>query len=222
MRRATFCVFDTETTGLSASGGDRIIEIAALKFSEDRTVGAFRSFVNPHRCVSPGAYYVNRISDAMLTDAPEARDVLREFRAFISGAACLCAYNAPFDIAFLRNELKLAGLPALRNVQTADILTMARMLLPGLERYSLACVSQTLRLAGRQKHRALDDVELTVRLFRHLCVRMEEEGKSDLKSLLSLCGCASGDPAEARTETQRIGRAGGVVWADTVSGARQP
>lgn len=168
-----FVVFDTETTGLDPAGGDRIVEIAALRLKGDADLGSFQSLVNPQRPVSPAAFAVNGISPEMLAPAPLMAEVLPGFLRFIEGA-CLCSYNMPFDMGFLNQELRLAGCPPLGDQPAIDILPMARRLLPGLPRYALWCVAQALQCEDRQEHRAFADVALTVRVFRHL-VRMLRE-----------------------------------------------
>ena len=78
-----FVIFDVETTGLNPKGGDKILEIAALRIKDNRPVAQFSSLVNPKRLVSPAAFAVNGISDEMVKDAPESKKVLPKFLNFI-------------------------------------------------------------------------------------------------------------------------------------------
>ena len=173
-----FTIFDTETTGLEPVSGDRIIEIAAIRFKGDAKIAAFQSLVNPRRPVSEAAFQVNRISQEMLKDAPAIDAVMPGFLKFIQDS-CLCSYNAGFDLEFLNNELKMLGKNALQGFVVLDILKMARRLLPGLERYALWFVAERLGLKARQMHRALSDVELTLGVFKMLKEILRDKGIVD-------------------------------------------
>jgi len=182
-----FVIFDTETTGLDPKSGDRIVEIAALRFKGEQSLGQFHSLVNPDRQVSPRAFEVNQISPEMLKNAPKMAHVLPGFLDFISGS-CLCAYNMPFDLGFLNNELALAGRPPLDNLAMVDILTMSRKLFPGLERHALWFVAKTLGIESKQEHRAFSDVEMTRELFRRMKSSLREKGVDEFRDFLTLFG----------------------------------
>jgi len=100
-----FTIFDTETTGLDPASGDRIVEIAAVRFKGSERIAAFESLVNPERQISPAAFAVNHISQEMVEGAPHFKEIAPKFLEFSEGS-CLCSYNAGFDLAFLTNELK--------------------------------------------------------------------------------------------------------------------
>ena len=136
-----FTIFDTETTGLEPQSGDRIVEIAGIRFKGKEKISTFQALVNPRRNISAGAFAVNRISQEMLKDAPPIEEVMPGFLNFIQGS-CLCSYNAGFDLEFLNNELKIIGKDELQDFVVVDILKMARRILPGLERYALWFVSE--------------------------------------------------------------------------------
>jgi DNA polymerase III epsilon subunit len=184
-----FVIFDTETTGLDPKNGDRIVEIAALRFKGEQNLGKFSSLVNPDRPVSPRAFEVNQISLEMLKSAPKMESILPDFLEFISGS-CLCAYNMPFDLGFLNNELALAGRQPLENFAMVDILTMARKLFPGLERHALWFVAKTLGIENKQEHRAFSDVEMTWELFQRMKSSLREKGVNEFKNFLTLFGAS--------------------------------
>lgn len=175
-----FTIFDTETTGLEPQAGDRIVEIAALRFKGKQRIATFQALVNPQRAISPAAFSVNKITPAMLAGAPTAAKVLPDFLKFIKDS-CLCSYNAPFDLEFLNHELKLSGRPQLGDAPAIDVLKMARRLLPGLERYALWFVAESLGIKSKQEHRALSDVELTYGVFERLREALKTKGISDLE-----------------------------------------
>ncbi len=185
-----FAVFDTETTGLDPRSGDRIVEIAAIRLKGQEEVGRFQSLVNPGRSISQGAYQVNRISEEMLKNAPLPAEVFPKFMEFVEGS-CLCSYNAGFDMGFLTNELKLLNRSLPANIEVLDILTMARRLLPGLDRYRLESVAQSLAVEMNEKHRALADVLTSVALFEKFKKMLADRGIVFFKDALGLFGVTS-------------------------------
>jgi DNA polymerase III epsilon subunit family exonuclease len=182
-----FTIFDTETTGLDPRCGDRIVEIAAIRVKGDRILGQFESLVNPQRPVSPGAFAVNKISEEMLRDAPDISTVLPGFFDFIKGS-CLCSYNLPFDLGFLKNEMAISGAGSLDGIALIDVLAMARRLLPSLPRHALWFVSESLGIAQHQEHRAMSDVDMTWQVFQKLKAELRQKGISGLGHCISLFG----------------------------------
>lgn len=180
-----FVIFDTETTGLEPAAGDRIAEIAGIRFKGDKRLGVFESLVNPKREISPGAFAVNKISAGMLEDAPAIEEVMPKFLNFIQGS-CLCSYNAGFDLGFLYNELKMTNMALAPDTIAVDILRMARRLLPGLERYALWFVAEKLGLKARQEHRALADAELALAVFNNLKAVSKSKGICDFAAFSGL------------------------------------
>jgi len=188
-----FTIFDTETTGLDPRGGDRIVEIAALRFKGNRKIATFQTLVDPQRDISAAAFAVNKISALMLKGAPSIERVIPGFFDFVKDS-CLCSYNAGFDLEFLYNELGIGGKPlapfkeAAKQLFVVDVLKMARRLMPGLERYALWFVSETLGLRTQQSHRALSDVELTWEVFTRLKEKYTAKGLTGFKNFVGLFG----------------------------------
>jgi DNA polymerase-3 subunit alpha (Gram-positive type) len=185
-----FTIFDTETTGLEPEAGDRIVEIAGIRFKGQKNLATFQTLVNPGRPISEAAFEVNRITQDMLRDAPFIGEVLPKFLDFIKDS-CLCSYNAAFDLGFLNNELRLAGNKPLENIAVVDILKMAKRLLPDLERYALWFVADKLGIKTEQKHRALCDVELTLDVFNKFNAILKTKGIWDFLNFSSLFGINS-------------------------------
>ena len=104
-----FIVLDTETTGLEVEQGHRVIEIGAL-LVEDRkkTNESFHVYLNPERPIDDEAQKVHGISNEQLKDEPKFPEIAEEFLKFIENST-LIIHNAPFDLGFLNNELKLAS-----------------------------------------------------------------------------------------------------------------
>lgn len=186
-----FTIFDTETTGLEPESGDRIVEIAGIRFRDKERIAVFQTLVNSHRLISEAAFAVNRITPQMLQDAPETKTALPKFLDFIKGS-CLCSYNAGFDLEFLNSELKAIGKKLAYDNAVVDILKMARRILPGLERYALWFVADKLGVKTAQKHRALSDVELTLEVFHKLKAILQDKGIMDFQNFLGLFGLNSG------------------------------
>ncbi len=180
-----FVIFDTETTGLDPSSGDRIVELAALKFKGSEKISEFQALVNPGKPVSEAAFAVNKISVQMLKEAPQPETVIPKFVDFIQGS-CLCSYNAGFDLEFLNNEFKILGLPALKDILIIDALKMAKRLMPGLERYALWFVADKLGIKIQQQHRAFADVELTWAVFCKLKDMLKAKGITDFHKFIGL------------------------------------
>ena len=182
-----FVIFDVETTGLQPKAGDRILEIAALRYKDGKVLSSFSSLVNPQRNISPGAFALNHISQEMVDSAPLSAEVLPKFLDF-TGDSCLTGYNVDFDIGFLENELGLLGKNLLANTAIVDIICMARRVIRGNDSYSLANVSSYLGISMPQEHRALSDVELTAQVFGHLLTQLKRNGIDDFMQFYNLFG----------------------------------
>ncbi len=180
-----FTIFDTETTGLDPSSGDRVVEIAGIRFRGEDEIATFQTLLNPHRSISEAAFAINRITQDMLEGAPDIDTVAPQFLNFIQDS-CLCSYNAGFDLEFLNSELRRLGKRLPNNIMVLDILRMSKRLLPGLERYALWFVADNLGINTKQQHRAFSDVELTLKVFRKLKEVFKRKGLSDFKDFSTL------------------------------------
>jgi DNA polymerase III epsilon subunit family exonuclease len=180
-----FTIFDAETTGLNFASGDRIVELAGLRVKGKERIAKFDMLVNPHREISPDAFAVNKITPQMIEDAPGIEVVMPDFLDFIQGSY-LCSYNAEFDLGFLNNELKIVGLAQLPSQPTFDILTMAKRLMPGQQRYALWFIAEKLGIKHKQQHRAFSDVEMAWDVFDRLKAICQVKGISDFAVFSSL------------------------------------
>jgi len=161
-------MLDTETTGLSAAAGHRIIEIAAIEV-DNRTVttNVFQVYVNPQRAVDPGAFEVHGLSDEFLEDKPTFDLVVEDLLAFVKGSNVVM-HNASFDIGFLNMELDKLGMGVFGDYceEVIDSLTMARRLHPG-RRNSLdaLCERYAIDRSSRTLHGALIDTQLLAEVY---------------------------------------------------------
>lgn len=164
-------VLDTETTGLSADGGDRIIEIGCVELLHRKLTGNnLHFYLNPERDSHEEALKVHGISNEFLRDKPKFSEVADEFLAYVKGAEIII-HNADFDVGFLNKELELLGRPTFDGfVDTVtDTLRMAKALFPG-KRNSLDALCDRLGVdnSGRTLHGALLDAELLADVYINL------------------------------------------------------
>ena len=164
-------VLDTETTGLSAEGGDRIIEIGCVELLARKLTGNnLHFYLNPERNSHEDALKVHGISNEFLRDKPKFAAVADELLVYLAGAEIII-HNAAFDVGFLNKELELAGKPPLRSVVSGviDSLALAKEMFPG-KRNSLDALCDRLEVdnSGRTLHGALLDAELLADVYINL------------------------------------------------------
>lgn len=161
-------VLDTETTGLSADDGHRIVEIGCVEIVDRRLTGRqLHLYVNPEREIDQGALEVHGLTRERLHEEPRFSEIADRICEFIADAEVLI-HNAPFDLAFLDAELQRLGRPRFATLATAitDTLALARELHPGrrnsldalCDRYAISNIHRTL-------HGALLDAELLADVY---------------------------------------------------------
>jgi DNA polymerase-3 subunit epsilon len=162
-------VFDTETTGLDAANGDRLIEIGCIEIVNRIPTGQeFHRFLNPDRQVHPDAVAVHGLTDEFLRDKPRFAEVVDEFLAFI-GDAPLVAHNGTFDLGFINAELELLSRPPLPPGRIVDTLALARRRHPaGPNTLDALCKRYGIDLSQRTKHGALLDSMLLAGVYVEL------------------------------------------------------
>ena len=134
-------VLDTETTGLNAKLGDRVIEIGCVElFSRRVTDRNFHTYLNPERDIEEGAAKVHGLTREFLADKPRFVEVASDFLDYLRGAE-LVIHNASFDVEFLDQELELAGRGRL-----ADHAAAAEEMIAHLIGWTTALVNQVLDL----------------------------------------------------------------------------
>jgi len=162
-------VFDTETTGLSPAGGDRIVEIGCVElFNRVETGRSFHSYFNPGRPMPSEAEAVHGLSDRFLSDKPNFHDVCEGLLEFI-GDSPLVAHNASFDFGFINHELGSCGRPLVCTSRMVDTLAIARQKFPGAK-HSLdaLCMRFGVDRSQRIKHGALLDAQLLAQVYVEL------------------------------------------------------
>ena len=161
-------VLDTETTGLSAADGDRIIEIGCVELDQRKPTGRnLHLYVNPERDSHEEALKVHGISKDFLQDKPKFAAIAQELADYLRGAE-LIIHNAPFDVGFLNKEFERLGMPPVKQLvgNVIDSLAMAKDLFPG-KRNSLDALCDRLEVdnSGRTLHGALLDAELLADVY---------------------------------------------------------
>lgn len=194
-------VLDTETTGLNARLGDRIIEIGCVELVGRRPTGNhFHRYLNPERDVEDGALRVHGLTNEFLQDKPRFCDVAAELLAYLAGAE-LVIHNAAFDVEFLNVELERLGLgPVERHVAgVVDTLRQARELHPG-RKNSLDALCERYRIdhSHRTLHGALLDAQLLAEVYLAM-TRGQESLAIELDAPVApVTAAAAGMPARPR------------------------
>ncbi len=162
-------VLDTETTGINAQSGDRIVEIGCVELLNHLPTGrVFHVYINPERAMPQEAFNVHGLSDAFLSDKPKFAEICDEFRAFVAGAR-LVIHNAAFDVGFLNAEMGRLGHPPIPMTDAVDTLTIARRKHPGAANsLDALCLRYGIDNSRRTKHGALLDAEILAEVYIEL------------------------------------------------------
>jgi DNA polymerase-3 subunit epsilon len=186
-------VLDTETTGLSPSQGDRLVEIGCVELINHIPSGQhYHVYINPQRSMPEEAFRVHGLSEEFLADKPLFGAVAQEFRDFI-GDSQLVIHNAPFDMGFLNAELERAGQRPLSN-PVLDTVMLARQKHPGA-RVSLdaLCKHYGIDNSRRTLHGALLDSEILAEVYLELL-----GGKQVSLALIAESGVSGADAIASR------------------------
>jgi DNA polymerase III subunit epsilon len=162
-------VLDTETTGLDANGGDRIVEIGCVELIDHFPSGeTFQCYVNPERDMPAEAEAVHGLNAEFLSRHGVFADVVEEFLAFIEDSP-LVIHNARFDLGFINAELTLLGRPPLPGERAIDTVQMARRKLPGKQaNLDALCRHFNIDNSDRVLHGALKDADLLAKVYLEL------------------------------------------------------
>jgi DNA polymerase-3 subunit epsilon len=162
-------ILDTETTGLDAQGGDRIIEIAAIELVNGSvTNNSFHCYINPERDIPDSAFRVHGISLEMVADKPVFMEIVDKFMDFI-GNGLIVAHNAEFDLKFINCELQKISRPPISGDRIVDTLALARKKHPGASNsLDALCTRYGVDRSRRVKHGALIDAEILAEVYIEL------------------------------------------------------
>lgn len=181
--RLNFFVVDIETTG-SNSRSDRITDLAAIQVRDGEIVDSFTSLVNPRQPIPEFIQNMTGITNRMVRNAPDEREVLEKYIKFIDKENTIfVAHNANFDYYFIKNSL-------LRNFGRASAphvlctVKLARKILPKSQKVNLGALAEFFHIPIFMRHRALGDAFATARaLIRMLETLKSEYGIETLEQL---------------------------------------
>lgn len=162
-------VLDTETTGLSPTNGDRVVEIGCIELTNHFPTGEeFHVYINPERDMPTPAFEVHGLSEEFLSGHPVFSAVAENFLSFI-GNDPLIIHNAAFDLGFLNAELTACKLPGIPESRAIDTLILARRKFPGAPaNLDALCRRLDIDLSTREKHGALLDSRLLAEVYLEL------------------------------------------------------
>ena len=179
----TYCVLDLETTGLSAKT-EKITEIGIMKIKDGKVIEEFSEFVNPEKPIPQRVQEITNITDDMVKDAPKIEELFPKILEFIKGTV-LVAHNATFDIGFLKTRARNLGYEF--DYTYVDTLPLARKLYPELKKHKLGKIADHLKIKVEVAHRALDDVDTTVKVLREMMKTLKERGAKTVGDIALKC-----------------------------------
>jgi len=165
---------DTETTGLLANDGDRIVEIACVETKDlIPTNRVFHRLINPQKKVSPEAFKIHGFSDDFLKGKEKFDEIVEDFLEFIKDKK-LIIHNATFDVGFLNSELRRLNKKIIDFKNVEDTLTLARSKFPASSNsLDSLCKRFNIDISRRTKHNALLDCELLREVYINLVDQKE-------------------------------------------------
>ena len=175
----TYCVLDLETTGFSPRL-EKITEIGVMKYQDGKVIDKFSCFVNPEKSIPPRVVEVTGITDDMVRNAETIDKVFPKLLEFIKDSV-LVAHNAEFDIGFLRHFARELGYEF--DFTYLDTLSLAYELFPEYKTYKLGRIAKNLGIKVDVAHRALDDVDTTVKVFKVMLDMLRERGVKTLEGI---------------------------------------
>lgn len=224
-------VFDTETTGLSFSGGDRMVEIGCVEIINRVETGrTFHAYYNPDRAMPAEAFAVHGLSEMFLSDKPRFPDSVEALLEFI-GDAPLVAHNAGFDFGFLNGELVQCGRSPVDRARMVDTLTIARSRHPGAKHtLDALCSRFGIDRSHRVLHGALLDAQLLAQVYvelmggRQIGLGLVSEAvlaitpvQTQIASVVRPARVFSASEAELAAHAAFMGRVKNSIWGSEAS-----
>ena len=193
-----YVLYDLETTGISCND-DEVIEISAVKVRNGAVIEEFSSLVNPGRPIPYAASAVNHITDEMVANAPDFREVLKSFLNF-AGEDILVGHNIhTFDMKFLYRDCERFFGQTLTN-DYIDTLKLARLCIPKLSHHRLGDLAEFYGISTEGAHRALNDCRMNQQIFEKMGPMVEESVKKSVKGNGAVRICPEcGEPMKKRS-----------------------
>lgn len=159
-----YAVIDIETTG-GLLKRDRIIEIAIVLYQDGKILDKFEQLVDPGCTIPPNISMLTGITNEMVVDTPHFYEVARKIVEMTEDAVFV-AHNVRFDYSFIKEAFRRLGYTYTRK-QLCTV-RLSKILLPELSSHSLGNLIRYFKIQVKNRHRAMDDVEATLSLFRNL------------------------------------------------------
>ncbi len=183
---ATYCVFDFETTGFNAGGGDTIIEIGAVLIKNGEIIDRFDELIDPGRPLPKKITEITSITDAMLKGKANEEEAVKRFIEFFKDYP-MVAHNAKFDVSFLEMAYQKYGLGEFTNC-VIDTLELSRTLDSGFARHSLSALVKRYNVEWDEDahHRADYDAEGTAQVLSKMVQKMYNQNIENIKEFNDL------------------------------------
>ena len=179
----TYVVFDTETTGFNAAGGDQMIEIGAVKLKDGEIIDRFDELINPGYHIPDHISELTCITDDMVKDSDTEEEVTKRFLSWV-GACPLVAHNAKFDISFVSMAMKKYNLGEF-NYTVLDTLELSHILDQAYARHSLSALVKRYNVPWEEDahHRADYDAEGTAYVFAKMLQKLIAQNYDTIRDL---------------------------------------
>ena len=207
-----YCVLDLETTGFSAIN-DKITEIGVMKYKDGEVIDEFSTFVNPEIHIPERVTAVTNITDDMVADSETIDKVFPKLLDFL-GDSVIVAHNANFDVGFLKQNAIALGYDF--DYTYLDTLSLAKDLFPNYKKYKLGKIAENLGIKVEVAHRALDDVDTTVKVFRIMLDMLKEKGAKKIEDIDNV----SQDEQAKKEEYKKLKTYHAIILAKNYVGLR--
>ena len=198
----TYCVLDLETTGFSAVT-EKITEVGIMKVKNGEVIDEFSCFVNPEK----------PIPQRVVEDAETIDKVFPKILEFL-GDSVVVAHNAKFDVGFLKQNAKILGYNF--DYTVLDTLALAKDVFPEMKKYKLGKIADALGIQVEVAHRALDDVDTTVKVFNVMLERLRKRGVTKLEEIDTI----GRDEASKKEEFKKARTYHAIILAKNYIGLR--
>ena len=191
INNCSFVILDTETTGLEASKGDKIISLAALKIRNSliQENEFLDELINPERDIPWESVKIHHITDEHVRGKPTLPELQSKINSFLK-KSILIGHNIEFDKKFIYQDAANSDLSKrMKKITSIDTIYLTAALYPDLENYDLSylCEHFNIRTNDQIRHSALGDCWITARLFLHLLHKAKERNITTASGLLKLC-----------------------------------
>lgn len=166
LEHETFICLDCETTGLDVKE-DRVIEVAAMRFTLEQIIDQYESLVDPERSIPDTSIAIHHITPDMVIGKPKIGEIVSSLIKFI-GKDIIIGHGVGFDIELIALAADRSGIShTLRANRTLDTLRMAR-LYGESPTNSLEQLRQHFNIQFEGPHRAMSDVIVNSEVFKYL------------------------------------------------------